>query len=147
MLYFLLDSSEWTFRTYKRNLFTWLIMYVLIFRCFYLIYLFFFFFFIKHFNYCFSYCIHLYNWPTQQIILPQHMCWFLKASNPPMFSPIIISTSSYKGRWFRFLFHIWSAIPDFLISPRSTAFRYSSSLIFSGRSVSPLYILQLLGMK
>ena len=40
------------------------------------------------FNYRFPYCIHLYTWSTQQVIVAQHMCWFLKASIPPMFSPI-----------------------------------------------------------
>ena len=40
------------------------------------------------FNYRFPYYIHLYTWSTQQVIVAQHMCWFLKASNPPMFSPI-----------------------------------------------------------
>ena len=39
-------------------------------------------------NYRFPYCIQLYTWSTQQVIVAQHMCWFLKASNPPMFSPI-----------------------------------------------------------
>ena len=39
-------------------------------------------------NYWFPYCIQLYTWSTQQIIVAQHMCWFLKTSNPPMFSPI-----------------------------------------------------------
>ena len=34
----------------------------------------------------------------------------------------IISTSSHKERWFPFSFHIWSAIPDFSISPRTIAF-------------------------
>ena len=53
----------------------------------------------------------------------------------------IISTSSRKDRWFPFSFHIWSAISDFSISPRTTAFRCSSSLTFSERPVSPLYIL------
>ena len=40
------------------------------------------------FNYRFPYCIQLYTWSTQQVIVAQHMCWFLKASNPPMFTPI-----------------------------------------------------------
>ena len=53
----------------------------------------------------------------------------------------IILTLSYKGRWYTFSFHIWSAIPDFSISPRTTAFRCSSNLIFCGRHVSPLYTL------
>ena len=53
----------------------------------------------------------------------------------------IILTLSHKGKWFPLSFHIWSAIPVFSISPRTTAFRYSSSLIFSGRHVLPLYIL------
>ena len=40
----------------------------------------------------------------------------------------IISTLSHKGRWFPLSFHIWSAIPDFSISPCTIAFRCSSSL-------------------
>ena len=44
------------------------------------------------------------------------------------------------GKFFPFSFHIWSAIPDFSISPCTTAFR-CSSLTFSGWPVSPLYIL------
>ena len=39
-------------------------------------------------NYRFPYCIQLYTWSTQQVIVAQHVCWFLKASNPPIFSPI-----------------------------------------------------------
>ena len=39
-------------------------------------------------NYWFPYCIQLYTWSTQQDIVAQHMCWFLKASNLPMFSLI-----------------------------------------------------------
>ena len=39
-------------------------------------------------NYRFPYCIHLCTWSTQQGIVAQHMYWFLKVSNPPMFSPI-----------------------------------------------------------
>ncbi len=31
----------------------------------------------------------------------------------------IISTSFHKGRWFPFSFHIWSAIPDISILPRT----------------------------
>ena len=46
-------------------------------------------FFLSSFlDYRFPYCIQLYTWSTQQVIVAQHMCWFLKASNPPMFSPI-----------------------------------------------------------
>ena len=40
----------------------------------------------------------------------------------------IISTSSHKGRWFPFSFRIWPTIPDFSISPRTTALRCSCSL-------------------
>ena len=36
------------------------------------------------FNYRFPYCIHLYTWSTQQVIVAQHMCWFLKVSDPRM---------------------------------------------------------------
>ena len=64
------------------------------------------------------------------------------------FSLSIILTSSHKSRWFPFSFHIWSAIPDFSISPTTTAFRCSSSLNFSRQHVSPLYTLaQLQGME
>ena len=38
-------------------------------------------------DYRFPYCIQLYTWSTQQVIATQHMCWFLKASNLPMFCP------------------------------------------------------------
>ena len=63
-------------------------------------------------------------------------------------SQSIILTLSHKGRWFPFSFHIWSAIPNFSISPCNTAFRYSCSLTFKGRHVLPLYILsQLHGME
>ena len=41
----------------------------------------------------------------------------------------IISTSSHKGRWFPFSFHIWSTISDFSISPQTTAFQCPSSLL------------------
>ena len=47
----------------------------------------FFFFSSSLLNYRFPYCIQFYSWSTQQVIVAQHMCWFLKASNPPMFSP------------------------------------------------------------
>ena len=40
------------------------------------------------FNYRFPYCIHLYTYFTQQVIVAQYMCWFLKAPNSPMFSSI-----------------------------------------------------------
>ena len=65
-----------------------------------------------------------------------------------LYSLSVILTSSYKGRGFPFSFHIWSAILDSSISPRTTAFRCSSSLTFSGRHISPVYILpQLPGME
>ena len=48
-------------------------------------------------NYQFPYFIHLYTWFTQQIIVAQHMCWFLKVSNPQCSAPSIFSTSSHKG--------------------------------------------------
>ena len=34
-------------------------------------------------------CVHFYTRATHQVIVARHMCWFLKASNPPMSSPII----------------------------------------------------------
>ena len=61
-------------------------------------------------------------------------------------SPSIILTSSHKGVFFPFSFHIWSAIPYF--SPHTIDFQCSSSLTFSGRYVSPWYTLsQLQGME
>ena len=64
----------------------------------------------------------------------------------PQCSLSIILTSSYKGWCFPFSFHTWSAIPNFSISPRTTAFRCSSSL--TGQHISPLYTLpQLQGME
>ena len=33
------------------------------------------------FNYRFPDCIKHYTWSTQQVIVAQHMCWFLKVSN------------------------------------------------------------------
>ena len=56
-------------------------------------------------------------------------CLILQCSSLP-----IILTSSHKGRWFLFSFHICPAIPDFSISPRTTAFWCSFSM-------SCLYIL------
>ena len=50
---------------------------------------------------------------TQQLSVAQQMCWFLKPSNSP----------------------------DITISTRTTGFRFSSSLIFCGPQVSPLYTL------
>ena len=69
------------------------------------------------FNYQFSYCIHLYTWSTQQVIVAQHMCCSLRCLILQCSVLSIISTLSHKGRWLPFSFHIWSAIPDFSISP------------------------------
>ena len=69
------------------------------------------------------YHIHLYTWSTQLVTLVQHMCWFFKVSNSPMF---LFLNSPYKGRWFPFSFRIWFAQPGFSISARITAFRCSS---------------------
>ena len=76
------------------------------------------------------YRFHFHSWSTQQVIVAQLLCWFLMVSNSPCSSLSIILTSSYEGRWFPFSFHIWSSIPDFFISPNTTAFRCSSSLTF-----------------
>ena len=40
------------------------------------------------FNYRFPYCIHMYTWSTKQVIVAQHICWYLKTSNPSMFCSI-----------------------------------------------------------
>ena len=45
-----------------------------------------------------------------------------------------ISTSFHKGRWFLFSFHIRSAIPNFSISPHTTSFQCSSSLLVGNLS-------------
>ena len=63
------------------------------------------------------------------------MWWFFKASN----SLIIILTSSHKGRWFPFSCDIWSAIPNFSISPRTTVFNVLLDLLLVGGM--PLYTL------
>ena len=57
------------------------------------------------------------------------------------YSPIFFPTYFLNFRWFTFSFHIWSVIHDFSISPRTNAFRRSSSLTLSKQHVSPLYIL------
>ena len=90
----LLDHSEWIFGTYKLNVLTWLrllLLCMIFYLCSYSDFLFFYFFYFflsSLLNYRFPYCIQLYTWSTQQVIVAQHMCWFLKASNPPMFTPI-----------------------------------------------------------
>ena len=147
----LLNNSEWIFGTYKlNNVLTWLgllllcmiFLPVLIFR-------FFFFFSSSLLNYRFPYCIQFYTWSTQQVIVAQHMCWFLKASKSSNVQPYqLFQLYPIRADSFFFSFHIWSAIPDFSILPHTTAFRCSSSLTFSGQPVSPLYILpQLQGME
>ena len=82
----LLNSSERIFGTYKLNVLTWLgllLLCMIFYLCSYSD-----FFSSNLFNYRFPYCIQLYSWSTRQVIAAQHMCWFLKASNPTMFSPI-----------------------------------------------------------
>ena len=78
---------------------------------------------------------YLYTLSTQQV--GQHMRYFFKIS----FSLSFITISSHKARWFSFSLHIWSATPDFSISPCTTAFWCFSSLTFSGRHILPLYTL------
>ena len=56
-------------------------------------------------------------------------------------SLLIFLTSSHHGRCFRFSFDIWPAIPEFSISPRTTAFRYSCNLTFGGWHVSLFHTL------
>ena len=82
----LLDSSEWIFGTYKLDVLTWLgllLLCMMFYLCSYSD-----FFSSTLFDYWFPYCIQLNTWSTQQVIVAQHMCWFLKASNPSMFSSI-----------------------------------------------------------
>ena len=90
----LLNNSDWIFGTYKLNVLTWLEL-LLLCMIFYLCsYSDFFFFLSSLLNYRHPYCIQLYTWSTQKVIVAQHMCSFLKASNPQALS--IISTLSHK---------------------------------------------------
>ena len=134
-----MNKAEWIFGTYKLNVLSslWLRLLCIIF------YLSSYsnFFLADLLDYGFPYCIHLYIWSTHQVTVTQHICWFLKVSNSPVFISFIL-TLSRKAGWFPFSCHIWSAIPDFSISPHSTAFWCSSKLIFSGWRVSSLYTLQ-----
>ena len=67
-----------------------------------------FFFSSNLFNYRFPYCILLYTWPTQQVIVAQHICADSLRRLILQCSPqSIILTSSHKGRWFPFSFHIY----------------------------------------
>ena len=99
------------------------------------------------FDYWFLYRIHLYIWFAQQVTVAQHMGCFFKMFYCQMFFPVIL-TSSHRGRWFPISFYIWSAIPDFSILSRHTAFRCSFGLAFWERYISLLYSLpQLHGME
>ena len=82
--------------------------------------------------------ISLLNRSLKSKICADSLRWLIHLCS----SHSIIVTLSHKGSWFPFFFHIWSAIPDFSISPRITAFRYSSNIIFGRQHVSPLYALQ-----
>ena len=81
------DSLGWIFGTYKLNGLTCLGL-LLLYIFFLPVRIFRFFFQSTPFNYLFPYCIHLYSWFTKNEIIAQHISWFLKASNHPMFSSI-----------------------------------------------------------
>ena len=112
--------TEWIFGTYKINVLTslWLLLLCMIF------------FFLPELILWFF--LNLIFW-----IIGSHIVFIsayadsLKHLIIQYFSLSSISTLSNKGRWFLFSFHIWSAIPDFSISPHSNAFRHSSSLTFT----------------
>ena len=78
------------------------------------------------------------NFSTQQVIVAPHMCSFLKVTNSPGF--IFINYFNFN-RWFPFSFCIWSAVPDFSISPNITAFWCFSNIIFHCRHILPSYVL------
>ena len=135
------------FGTYKPNVLTWLgllILCMILYLCSYSDFFLNLTFFIIGSHIVFISVLGLLNRSLQHNICVDSLrclirqCSFLSS----------ISTSSHKGRWFLFSFHIWSAIPDFSISPCTTAFWCSSSLTFSGRPVLLFYILpQLEGME
>ena len=66
-------------------------------------------------------CVHFSTWSTQEVNMATSLRHLLFRC--PSLS--IISTLSHKGRWFPFSFHIWSAIPDFFISPCTLIFLLS----------------------
>ena len=123
------DNSDWIFETYKSNVLStlWITIYYYYGIFFYLMLQ----FSSSLFDYWFSYRDHPYTESTQQVCLPQDMRCFFSLILQCSFLSIILITS-HKGKWFPFSFHIGSAIPDFSISPRTTAFRPSSRLTFRG---------------
>ena len=61
------------------------------------------------FDYWFPYCIHLYTWSTQQVTVVQHMYWFFKVSNSPVFISInyfFPFLSIYGLPYLTFQFHL-----------------------------------------
>ena len=138
----LLDNSEWIFGTYKPN------YYLLLLRSFFFTFahvaiFFYLAFLIIGSQIEFIFILGLFNRSLLSNICSAPLwCLILQCFSLP-----IILTSSHKGRWFPFLFHIWSDMPNFLNSPHTTAFWYSSSFTFSGLDVSPFYTLPQLHRK
>ena len=72
------------------------------------------------FSYFFADSVHFYKRSIQEVNMAHHMCRLFETSSFPMSSLSIII--SHTAWWCPFSFHIWSAIPDFSISPRITAY-------------------------
>ena len=75
------------------------------------------FFLSNHFDYWFPYCIHLDTWSTQEVNVAQHMCWFFKASNSPMFFSInYFNFIIYDLTYLTFRFHLILLLSDVLLT-------------------------------
>ena len=90
-------------------------------------------------NYWFSDCINLHTESIQEIIMAQHMSWFMKFSYFPMLLYVCYSNFIPQEWWPLFSFHMWSAMPDFVVYPLSITHWCSSDLTSRG-SMFPLYI-------
>ena len=135
----LLNNSEWFFGYYKLNVLTLARITTVMYDFFTCapIQIFFYIYFIYPSWLSVPILYSTLYWTTQQVICADSLRRLILQCS----TLSIILTLSHKGRWIPFSFHIWSAIPDFSISPRTIAFRCSSSLTFSGRPVSRSYIL------
>ena len=127
-----MDSSEWIFRIYKLHTLLWINTIIdHFFNWAHITTLFYLTFLIIGSHIVFMSILGQLNWS----LLPNICANLLGRLILQCSSLSIILTSSYKGRWLLFSLYIWSVILDFSISPRTTAFRCSSSLIFvSGMS-------------
>ena len=98
----------------------------------------------------YNFFILLFGWCSHVLYSSVYLVYSIGNCSPTnvliLYSLSIILTSYHKGRWFSFSLHLTSTIPDFLISPCTTTFRGSSSLIFSGLHVYLCTLQQLQGM-